>query len=146
VRAWAGTLNAPETRRAYVRDVAGFLRHLGIARDGELLGVRPPRVAAWRDVLAGELEAGRLSYQSCKRRLSAASSLYDYLNVQGHVVTNPVRRVKRVPPPEAERQRDRRRRAACPARHCPVAGGPAAGNSVPDLIGSLIPGRQLTLW
>ena len=155
---WADTLTKPETRRAYAKDVQGFLDHLAIETDHQLIGVQPQQVAQWRDHLADELEAERLSYQSCKRRMAAASSLFEYLNAEGHVIRNPVRRVRRPKRPESERRKDRRRvvEASCPLSHCPAVGfnGAVAGeNPVPDIAGLLAkitadaqPGRQLTLW
>ena len=154
VREWADTLANPATRRAYLSDVRGFLAHLGIATDQQLLVVRRTTVAAWRDHLARELESGRLTYQSCKRRMAAASSLYGHLNLQGHVIANPHYRVKRPPRPASER-REGRRPASCPLSYCPAAGGSAIEdaaamrNMVPRLLAKLEVasiGRQLTLW
>ena len=154
VREWLGTLKTAGTRRAYRRDVVDFLHHRAIEHDQELLVVRPDQVAAWRDFLAFELEHNRLAYQTVKRRMAAASSLYDNLNRQGHVITNPVRQVRRPRRPEAEQRRDRWRAvaAACPLARCPavVSENPVPGvgvGGVAELLARLTrPGRQLTLW
>lgn len=144
---WADGLAKPETRRAYTRDVEGFLTHLNVRTDRQLLNVREHQVAVWRDFLARELDAGRLSYQSTKRRMSALTSLLDFLNRQGHVTTNPVRGVKRPRRPEHERQRARRR-TTCSLPNCPAlsAEQPQTENVLPKLLDQLLPSRQLTLW
>ena len=157
VLAWAASLAAEGTRRAYLRDARAMLRHLGVRTDAGLLAVRRRRVCAWRDRLQGELDAGRLCYQTCKRRMAAAASLFDYLAEEGHVAGNPVRRVRRPRPaggigrPVAAPS-TRRTPPACPLAHCPARGAAADGGPVPSLLARLDAlrastiGRQLTLW
>ncbi len=165
VDAWAATLDKPGTRRAYLNDVVGFLDHLEIEGDPQLLTVRPRQVALWRDFLAVELESSRLSYQTVKRRMAAASNLYDFLNGEGHVIENQVRRVRRPKRPEAEKRKEQERLAEkaqqlvehkCPLMHCPGAGtytvsaatSRAETMGVPALLAQLDRrrGQQMTLW
>ena len=99
----------------------------------------------WRDELATELEVGRLSHTTLKRRLAALSSLYDFLNHQGHVICNPVRRVKRPrapKPPASQTQKaagDKESRTPCSLSYCSLSGSRGA---VSDLVNRLVSGTS----
>jgi hypothetical protein len=81
----------PKTRRAYPNDVAEFSRFAGLQRPAEPALRHRAHVIAWRK----ELEARQLAGSSIRRKLSAVSSLFDYLCERNAVAGNPVDGVKR---------------------------------------------------
>ena len=86
-QAWLAKSPSIETRSGYARDLAQFLRFVGIASGSwdELTRVRPSQVAAWRDHL---LSRG-LSNTAISRKLSVLRSLFSYLRVYGYAGANP---------------------------------------------------------
>ena len=88
---WFANLGYGKTRRAYQRDVQGFMDFAGIKNPEEFRLVTRAHVIAWRR----ELERRDLAPSTLRRKLSALSSLFDYLCEQNAVLLNPVRGVKR---------------------------------------------------
>jgi integrase/recombinase XerD len=92
---WFANIDNARTRRAYQNDVKDFTRFLGIARPEEFRQVTRAHVIAWRK----ELEHRGQSPSTIRRKLSAVSSLFDYLCERNAVPDNPVNGVER---PKAE--------------------------------------------
>jgi site-specific recombinase XerD len=82
-----------ETRRAYRRVVREFFRFNGLRHPTE---ISPQDVQRWRD----QLIAQKKSASTVAFKLSIVRSLFDYLQVGGHVTRNPALS-KLVPPPTA---------------------------------------------
>jgi integrase/recombinase XerD len=95
---WLANITNLKTRRAYKIDVAEFSAFTGLHEPAQLRTVTRAHVIAWRKAL----EARNLTPASIRRKLSALSSLYDYLCERNAVLGNPVDGVKR---PGRERQR-----------------------------------------
>lgn len=90
---WLRNIRNKKTRRAYRRDVKEFLLYLGIHDPTALRAVVRAHVIAWR----GTLEDRDLAKSSIRRKLSAISSLFNYLCENNAVAANPVNGVKRPP-------------------------------------------------
>ena len=88
---WLGNIDNPNTRRAYQGDVEAFVAFCGIEQADELRMVTRAHVIAWRT----ELEGQELAAATIRRKLSAVSSLFDYLCNENAVESNPVAGVKR---------------------------------------------------
>ena len=88
---WFANITNPKTRRAYKIDVNEFSAFAGLGGPAELRTVTQARVIAWRK----DLETRALSPASIRRKLSALSSLFDYLCERNAVTGNPVDGVKR---------------------------------------------------
>ena len=88
---WLANITNPKTRRAYKNDVNEFSRFAGLQNPVELRTVARAHVIAWRK----DMEARALSPASIRRKLSALSSLFDYLCERNAVSGNPVDGVKR---------------------------------------------------
>jgi integrase/recombinase XerD len=88
---WLANLTNPKTRRAYKEDVAEFVSFTCLNDSAQLRTVVRAHVIAWRK----DMEARELSAASIRRRLSALSSLFDYLCEHNAVLGNPVDGVKR---------------------------------------------------
>jgi integrase/recombinase XerD len=88
---WFVNIANAQTRRAYKNDVTEFSRFVGIRRPVEFRLVSRAHVIAWRD----QLEARELAPSTIRRKLSALSSLFDYLCENNAVTHNPVNGVKR---------------------------------------------------
>jgi signal transduction histidine kinase len=88
---WLANITNPKTRRAYKADVEEFSRFARLNAPVELRGVSRAHVIAWRKTL----EARNLTPASIRRKLSALSSLFDYLCERNAVAGNPVDGVKR---------------------------------------------------
>jgi integrase/recombinase XerD len=88
---WLANITNLKTRRAYKIDVEEFSAFTGITTPVELRSVARAHVIAWRK----SLEARNLTPASIRRKLSALSSLYDYLCERNAVLGNPVDGVKR---------------------------------------------------
>lgn len=95
---WLANIRSERTRRAYRGDVTAFCAFAGIGDGEALLAVTRPHVIAWRHAL----ERDGLSAATVRRRLSALSSLFDWLCASGSAPDNPVRGVRR--PPAETRQ------------------------------------------
>lgn len=88
---WFANLTNPQTRRAYQHAVKDFMRFTGIVRPEEFRDVARAHVIAWRDDLGNRV----LNGTTIRHRLSALSSLFDYLCDKNAVTHNPVKGVKR---------------------------------------------------
>lgn len=88
---WFANLTNPQTRRAYQNAVEDFMRFTGIVRPEEFRNVTRAHVIAWRDDLGNRV----LNGTTIRHRLSALSSLFDYLCDRNAVTHNPVKGVKR---------------------------------------------------
>lgn len=88
---WLANITNPKTRRAYKGDVEEFSAFLGLKDPTELRTIERAHVIAWRK----DLESGELAPTSIRRKLSALSSLFDYLCERNAVIGNPVDGVKR---------------------------------------------------
>ncbi|MGE0278449.1 MAG: tyrosine-type recombinase/integrase [Nitrospiraceae bacterium] len=80
-----------KTRRAYKLDVGEFSQFLGLTRPEEFRTVTRAHVIAWRELL----ERRELSPPTIRRKLSALSSLFEYLCEKNAVAGNPIDGVKR---------------------------------------------------
>jgi integrase/recombinase XerD len=88
---WLANITNLKTRRAYKRDVEEFSAFTGLHAPSELRTVARVHVIAWRK----HLESRELEPSSIRRKLSALSSLFDYLCERNAVAGNPVDGVKR---------------------------------------------------
>jgi integrase/recombinase XerD len=88
---WLANITNPKTRRFYKNDVAEFLVFTGLKDSTALRTVARSHVIAWRK----DLEARALGPATIRRKLSALSSLFDYLCERNAVIGNPVDGVKR---------------------------------------------------
>jgi site-specific recombinase XerD len=88
---WFANINNERTRRAYQQDVQDFTTFVGLARMQEFRTVTRAHLIAWRK----DLEQRQLAPATIRRKLSALSSLFDYLCEQNAVLHNPVDGVKR---------------------------------------------------
>ena len=88
---WFANLPNLKTRRAYQDDVKDFMGFVGIHRPEEFRIVTRAHLIAWRK----SLERRKLSPSTIRRKLSALSSLFDYLCEHNAVLHNPVDGVKR---------------------------------------------------
>jgi len=94
---WLANITNPKTRRAYKNDVSEFSAFTGLRKPVELRTVTRAHVIAWRKDLekhGGRKDNGQ-SPASIRRKLSALSSLFDYLCEHNAVSGNPVDGVKR---------------------------------------------------
>jgi integrase/recombinase XerD len=88
---WLANIASPKTRRAYKCDVGEFVLFTGMHERAAFRSVVRSHVIAWRK----DMEARSLSAASIRRKLSALSSLFDYLCERNAVLGNPVDGVKR---------------------------------------------------
>jgi site-specific recombinase XerC len=88
---WLAGQLSPHTRRAYKRDVAHFVRTMGIRSADELRQVGRAAVVVWQNLMK---ERGTRP-RTIRRRLSALSSLFAHLVAHRAADTNPVRDIKR---------------------------------------------------
>ena len=88
---WLANITDSKTRRTYKVDVAEFLAFSGLREIKLLRAVARSHVIAWRK----DMEARSLAPSSVRRKLSALSSLFDYLCERNAVLGNPVDGVKR---------------------------------------------------
>src|SRR5581483_8803094 len=88
---WFANIDNHHTRRAYEIDVEDFSAFVGIQRPEEFRAVTRSHVIAWRKTL----EERKLSASTIRRKLSALSSLFEYLCESNSVPHNPVDGVKR---------------------------------------------------
>jgi integrase/recombinase XerD len=88
---WFANIDNPNTRRAYRTDLKEFMGFVGIETPVQLRLVTRAHVLAWRT----DLERRELAGSTLRRKLSALSSLFEYLCERNAVVTNPVDGVKR---------------------------------------------------
>ena len=88
---WFTNIDNPHTRRAYRNDLKEFMTFAGIRTPIELRLITRAHVIAWRK----DLDQRKLAPGSIRRKLSALSSLYEFLTDQNAVPVNPVKGVKR---------------------------------------------------
>lgn len=88
---WFANIRNVHTRRAYRNDLKEFMAFTDIRTPIELRLIARAHVIAWRE----DLERRKLAPGSVRRKLSALSSLYDFLTDQNAVPANPVKGVKR---------------------------------------------------
>lgn len=88
---WLANITNEKTKRAYKADVAEFVAFAGLNSPAELCTVARAHVIAWRRVL----EARALADATIRRKLSAVSSLFEYLCERNAIAGNPVDGVKR---------------------------------------------------
>ncbi|MBP6512235.1 MAG: tyrosine-type recombinase/integrase [Bacteroidia bacterium] len=88
---WFANLGNKATRRAYENALKDFMNFTGIQNPEEFRIVNRAHIIAWRDDLLDR----SLSSMSIRHRLSALSSLFEYLCEKNTVTHNPVKGVKR---------------------------------------------------
>jgi integrase/recombinase XerD len=88
---WFANLPNDKTRRAYQLDITDFSAFVGIHRPEEFRLITRAHVIAWRK----DFERRQLSPSTIRRKLSALSSLFEYLCERNAVTHNPVKGVKR---------------------------------------------------
>lgn len=88
---WLANAANPRTRRAYKMHVADFAAYVGIQEPDEFRSVTRAHVIAWRD----ELKRRSHSAATIRAKLSALSSLFEFLCEKNSVPHNPVKGVKR---------------------------------------------------
>ncbi len=88
---WLDNITSLKTRRAYCNDVREFIAFTGLSNYGELRSVVRSHVIGWRK----DMERRELAAATIRRKLSALSSLFDYLCERNAVAGNPVDGVKR---------------------------------------------------
>jgi integrase/recombinase XerD len=88
---WLANITNEKTRRAYKNDVNEFARFTGLGELAAFRSVTRAHVIAWRD----NLDVRDLAPSSIQRKLSALSSLFDYLCERNAIAGNPVDGVKR---------------------------------------------------
>jgi site-specific recombinase XerD len=87
---WLANITNLKTRRAYKVDVQEFSAFSGLTEPAQLRTVTRAHIIASRK----SLEARNLTPASIRRKLSALSSLYEYLCERNAVLGNPVDGVK----------------------------------------------------
>lgn len=102
---WFANIRNKNTKRAYQNDVRDFMLFLGVVKAEEFRVVTRAHVIAWRDELEGRgkskvLEDGTVDFvptsaATVRRKLSALSSLFDYLCDANAISHNPVKGVSR---------------------------------------------------
>ena len=88
---WYANIENANTRRAYRNDVRGFMTFAGIRQPEEFRLVKRSHLIAWRK----DLESSALEPATIRRKLSAISSLFDFLCESNAVAFNPADGVKR---------------------------------------------------
>jgi integrase/recombinase XerD len=88
---WFANITNPRTRRAYQNDLKDFMRFMSITDPEVFRVVTRAHLIAWRK----ELEGRGCEGSTIRRKLSAVSSLFEYLCERNAVVHNPVKGVKR---------------------------------------------------
>src|ERR1700730_14943630 len=72
---WLANLTYAKTRRAYKKDVGEFIAFTGLHDSMELRSIVRSHIIGWRK----DMERRDLSPSTIRRKLSALSSLFDYL-------------------------------------------------------------------
>lgn len=88
---WLANLTNEKTKRAYKADVAEFIAFTGLEQSADLRSVARAHVILWRK----DMEDRKLAKASIRRKLSALSSLFEYLCERNAIAGNPVDGVKR---------------------------------------------------
>jgi site-specific recombinase XerD len=94
---WFKNLDNPHTERAYKAVIKDFMAFVGIRSLKEFRTVTRAHVIAWRDDIRKRIgkNGQPLSEDTIRHRLSALSSLYEYLCDKNAVSHNPCKGVKR---------------------------------------------------
>lgn len=93
---WLANIENENTRRAYKGDVEAFIAFCGLDHAEEFRQVTRAHVIAWREMIGSSGPNGRtLAPATIRRKLSAISSLFDFLCNENAVASNPVAGVKR---------------------------------------------------
>jgi integrase/recombinase XerD len=88
---WLANITNAKPRRAYKNDVREFIAYAGLHDYGELRAIVRAHIIDWRR----DMERRELEPATIRRKLSALSSLFDYLCERNAVTGNPVDGVKR---------------------------------------------------
>jgi integrase/recombinase XerD len=88
---WLANITNAKTQRAYKNDVREFIAYAGLHDYGELRAIVRAHIIDWRR----DMERRALEPATIRRKLSALSSLFDYLCERNAVAGNPVDGVKR---------------------------------------------------
>ena len=88
---WLANIENPKTAKAYRIDVQEFINFLGVRGTEDFQQVTRSHIIAWRD---HHKRAG-LAASTIRRKLSALSSLFNFLCDQNAITHNPVDGVKR---------------------------------------------------
>ena len=88
---WLANITNEKTKRAYRSDVREFVAYTGLRDYLELRSIVRAHIIGWRQ----DMEQRALSPATIRRKLSALSSLFDYLCERNAVLGNPVDGVKR---------------------------------------------------
>lgn len=88
---WFKNIQNERTRAAYTLDLQDFMSFIGIERPEDFRIVTRAHVIEWRD----DFKRRALSPATVRRKLSALSSLYQYLCEKNAVPLNPVKGVQR---------------------------------------------------
>ena len=88
---WFANITNPQTRRAYQNDLKDFMRFARISNPEVFRVVTRAHLIAWRK----DLESRGCEGSTIRRKLSAVSSLFEYLCERNAVVHSPVKGVKR---------------------------------------------------
>lgn len=88
---WLANITNAKTQRAYKNDVREFIAYAGLHNYGELRAIVRAHIIDWRR----DMERRELEPATIRRKLSALSSLFDYLCESNAVIGNPVDGVKR---------------------------------------------------
>src|SRR5256884_9019903 len=88
---WSANITNPNARRAYQNDLKDFMRFARISNPEVFRVVTRAHLIAWRK----DLENRGCEGSTIRRKLSAVSSLFEYLCERNAVVHNPVKGVKR---------------------------------------------------
>ena len=90
---WFANITSGKTRKAYQNDIKAFTQFAGIEQPEDFRKVTRAHVIVWRKTL----EQQKLADATIRRKLSALSSLFEYLCESNAVTHNPVKGVKRPP-------------------------------------------------
>ena len=88
---WFANLQNHHTRRAYISDVKEFMKFTGIIEPKEFRDITRSHVLAWRR----QLEDRELAAATIRRKLSAISSLFEFLCENNAIERSPTHGVKR---------------------------------------------------
>lgn len=88
---WFANISSEKTRTAYQNDISDFAQFVSIQNPAEFRTVTRAHVIAWRKTI----EEKKFSDATIRRKLSALSSLFEYLCEKNAVTHNPVKGVKR---------------------------------------------------
>lgn len=88
---WLANIENEKTQQAYKMDIGQFTYFLGIEKPDDFRQVKRAHIIAWRD----SIKNTGVSPATVRRKMSALSSLFDYLCEKNSIEGNPVNGVKR---------------------------------------------------